>query len=526
MSALKVGSMVNDYRVAKILGKNPLGATYLAYKDLYNPTTSESMIQKYILKTINLSRVAETGINPETLEKEVKVLTEVSANPICTNYMSCYYDYFIQNVVISGSERLNSMGQEVLQTDQYLVVVTDYINGPTLQEILLNQVPEGNFPMPKLIQMMSEIAKAVEYIHSYNIVHQNIKPSNIIYDQSLQKLKLIDFALSCSKDLNAQCKGKAGTTYYMPPELLASETDPSQKNFAYRAAHDVWSMGVVFYQLANPGQDYMNFNNNNPEFIAKEIQIGKVRESKYPYTPINSIIATILNKNPVERPTSSQVVILIDQGRPLCVINDVPFDRELSEAVVDSLQLDISTHADDQTLCKVLTDHLKTCDIQQHKYQKQELEQLAKLLGVELDENLESTEMCSIMQQAITNHQEKYSTRVTQSILRSIKYITILKHKIAAGGSDGLKKVLEKLYQQYNTTMAEAKKLQLINLKMLEHSRIDATRKSLIYSQNASVEYSKVYADIAKAIAKTIAIINPGASIKGTNIVSYQKKLT
>jgi serine/threonine protein kinase len=405
-------------------------------------------------------------------------------------------------------------------------VVTDYIQGPSLQQILLDQLEKGNFEMPKLIQMMAEIAQAVDYIHTHGIVHQNIKPSNIVYDPTTNRLRLIDFAFSCSQHLNAQCKGKAGTVYYMPPELVELQTDPSEQDFALRAAHDVWSMGVVFYQMANLGQDFMNFTNNDPVLITKEIQINDVKPSNYPYSPINSVIDTMLKKNSAERPTAGQVVILISLARPLCIVNDQPYDRRMAEALVTSLGLDINPDTDDHTLCSTLTDHLNICKIRNSNYQKEHLVELAKILGINVSKAVESAELCNTIQKGLQTQQDQYSEYVTLELLRALEYMAFIQARAASEVTGELKDILEQLQKRYSFVYNEAKKLDIINLKLLEARRMDVTRKSLVYAQNVSITYARVYGLLAEKIVQVILSVNPNAEVGDVPLATFQKKVT
>jgi len=494
MSILHVGSTVDDYKIVKLLGQGQFGATYLAQRHISNT------IKTFAVKTFDLEKVAAFGIDPETLKAEAQVLQQASSNPVCDRYITCYYNHFTQTIQTDQS------------TVQYLIVVTDYIHGPSLQQILLNQASKGNFEMPKLMQMMVEIAQAVDYIHNHGIVHQNIKPSNIVYDPTTKRLRLIDFAFSCSQNLNAQCKGKAGTAYYMPPELVSSQLDPSKQDFALRAAHDIWSMGVVFYQMANLGQDYMNFTNNDPVLIAKEIQISDVKPSSYPYPPINGVIDTMLNKNYTERPTAGQVLILLRLARPLCIVNDQPYDRRMAEALVTSFGIDVDPDADDYSLCSKLTDYLGTCKIKDNNYQKKDLVKLAEILGIETS-GVESVVLCDQIQQGIQVHQDRYSEHVTLELLRALEYMSFIQVRAASEVTGELQNILKKLQKRYTFVYTEAKKLDLIDLKLLEARRMDTTRKSLVYAQNASVVYARVYALLAKKIVEVILAINPNAEV-------------
>ena len=252
--SLQVGSVINNYNIKQILGENKLGTTYLGSKVLIDQILNKQITKYFTISTIQIQKIVENGMNPESIKKQIETLINLSKKPLCNKFTNCYYEYFTD------------------VTDQIIIVVTDYIEGESLQQMIINAINKGGFETSDLLKLMFELAEAVEYIHSNNISHQNIKPSNIIYDKNLSRLRLIDFDYSCSFEINTLCKGKASTIYYTPPELLKYEGDPSDIDFAFRKLHDIWSLGVVFFQMANPGKDYMNFNSNEPLAIAENIK--------------------------------------------------------------------------------------------------------------------------------------------------------------------------------------------------------------------------------------------------------------
>lgn len=503
MSIFKPGTIINNYKIDKQIGKNKLGAIYKGSSQLFDKVSGEAIFKQLTIKTINLGILAGLGLDPKTIQDEINYLEKVSGNPICNQYIACYYNSFIQ----VDPETQN----------QYLVVVTDYIEGLTLQEILSKQ-GHSNFELSRLLQMMAEIAQAVDYIHGYGIAHQNIKPQNIILDVKNNRLRLVDFAFSCSQYLNNKCKGKAGTAYYMPPELLDYPADPSGRPFSFRATHDVWSMGVVFYQLANPGQDYMNFTSKDPSFIAKDIQIQQVKPSKYPYVPVNSVISAVLNKNYNERPTAGQVEILIRLARPLCIVNDQPYDRDMAKGIITTLGLDVPADIDDYTLCKVLTDHLNICKISNNKYDKKQLLKLAQMLGLDVSKNIESKTLCVMIQNLLQNQQHEYSKHVTTELVRALEYISSLAPR-------QLTDIVKNLSERYNYVRNEAIKLNLVNTKLLEHYRQEFIQKSLVYEQNASITFARIYKDLADKISQLILTVDPTFQVGGVPLAAVQEML-
>jgi serine/threonine protein kinase len=100
------------------------------------------------------------------------------------------------------------------------------------------------------VRIIRDIAEALQHVHGQGIIHCDLKPSNIMLEQS-GKPWLIDFGLarSVSESPTADPRpyprfptatGVAGTPSYMAPEQFSNQPD---------ARTDVWGLGVTLYEL-------------------------------------------------------------------------------------------------------------------------------------------------------------------------------------------------------------------------------------------------------------------------------------
>jgi serine/threonine protein kinase len=137
-------------------------------------------------------------------------------------------------------------------------VVMDYVAGPTLQ-----QHAEVHRPGPReAARLVAELAKAVEYIHNRGIVHQDIKPRNIVIDSS-GRPKLIDFGLARLRHAwSDEPVGLiGGTPAYMSPEqaLLQDEQIGPWT--------DIFGLGGVLYFLLTERPPYQEQPDSPPTLV-------------------------------------------------------------------------------------------------------------------------------------------------------------------------------------------------------------------------------------------------------------------
>ncbi|XP_044489134.1 mitogen-activated protein kinase kinase 9-like [Mangifera indica] len=123
-------------------------------------------------------------------------------------------------------------------------ILMDYMDAGTLDSLLKIN---GPFSESSIAQIAYQILNGLQYLHARNIVHLDIKPSNLLVDKKL-KVKIADFGVS--KIVNAHSTPEnygsyVGTYAYMSPERM----DSSRYDPKYVYAGDVWSLGVSLLEL-------------------------------------------------------------------------------------------------------------------------------------------------------------------------------------------------------------------------------------------------------------------------------------
>ncbi len=114
-------------------------------------------------------------------------------------------------------------------------IVMEYVDGRTLADFIAEKPS-----LEQRKQVVRELVDALSYCHKKQIVHQDIKPSNILITHDGNHVKIIDFGLSDSHEW-AILKEPAYTKAYAAPEQLAGEEVDNRT--------DIYAFGIILKQM-------------------------------------------------------------------------------------------------------------------------------------------------------------------------------------------------------------------------------------------------------------------------------------
>lgn len=98
--------------------------------------------------------------------------------------------------------------------------------------------------LPVVLDVLAQVAEALDYAHRQKIVHRDIKPANIIYDARSGDVKITDFGIAkIADDSRTRTGSVMGSPLYMSPEQL--------KGQRIAGTSDVYSLGVTLYKLVS-----------------------------------------------------------------------------------------------------------------------------------------------------------------------------------------------------------------------------------------------------------------------------------
>ncbi|XP_071723229.1 phosphoenolpyruvate carboxylase kinase 2 [Rutidosis leptorrhynchoides] len=198
-------SLKNSYQICEEIGRGRFGTI----SRCFSPSTNSF----YAVKSIDKRRLTD-AIDRECLENEPKILSLLSPHPNITQFFDLYEDADFLHMVIELCQPI------------------------TLYDVVLRQ---KSLTETSAANYMKQILTAMAHFHGFGIVHRDIKPDNVLLDES-NRVKLADFgSAEWLSEGRGTAAGVVGTPYYVAPEVVMGRE--------YNEKVDVWSAGVVLYTL-------------------------------------------------------------------------------------------------------------------------------------------------------------------------------------------------------------------------------------------------------------------------------------
>lgn len=167
-----------------------------------------------------------------------------------------------------------------------------------------------------------ELSKTLTYLHGINLIHRDLKPTNIMLDK-YGNCKLLDFGISKKASHTLTEADTGGTMNYMAPENFG-KTSNSINTSSLRAyvstKVDIWAFGCILSQVYSGEKPWSNIESNHLLFIklCKVASFGEKFEIpniiKDNYKPISSIIQKCCENDPKMRITSSLLMFYLESA--------------------------------------------------------------------------------------------------------------------------------------------------------------------------------------------------------------------
>jgi len=165
-------------------------------------------------------------------------------------------------------------------------------------------IDAGHFTEVQAAILMQQITRAIFYMHENHVTHRDLKPENFLFmtKEAIDKtpLKIIDFGLSCMYSPGQVLTTKAGTPYYVAPQVLAGK---------YDQMGDMWSIGVIMFVMLCGYPPF--FGETDADVLAK-VRLGNFSFNAADWKNISedakNLIRNLLKMNPRDRYTAEQTL--------------------------------------------------------------------------------------------------------------------------------------------------------------------------------------------------------------------------
>jgi serine/threonine protein kinase len=184
---------------------------------------------------------------------------------------------------------------DVGEQDGLAYISMEYVDGPTLERMVLHDPPDAKL----VLEILSQTAAALDYAHKRGIVHRDIKPANImIHERTIAKITDFGVARIQSHQMT-QAGSMVGTPNYMSPEQIQGQPVDGRS--------DQFSLAVIAYELLTGEKPFSA--DSIPSLAFKIVQEDPPQVHRLNPTlewPVDTVLRRALSKNPADRyPTCS-----------------------------------------------------------------------------------------------------------------------------------------------------------------------------------------------------------------------------
>ena len=230
----EVNKKVGDYTITRLIGSGNFGDVSEVKDDEEN---------KYAMKMILKNRT----IYAPSIDEQSSVVAEVY---ILSKLDHMFILKYIDDFKDEDSKRW--------------CIVTELCKEDLKQRIKQKIANKQTFEEDQILDWFAMLASALNYLHDKNVLHRDIKPENVLISFN-NLLKLSDFG--AGKFLvDPTTRTTCGTLEYMAPEIF--------KRSPYDTQCDVWSLGVLIYELCCLSTDYNKSDRKTPNSYSKDLQQG------------------------------------------------------------------------------------------------------------------------------------------------------------------------------------------------------------------------------------------------------------
>ena len=269
-------AVVGDYEVSRKIGEGGYGRIFLG------------------------RRVTSSPDAPEVVLKQVKLPAKKSEREMCLREVS----------IMKGVHHpcILECVESFIHRDSVYIVMP-HCSGGDLASLLARQRKRGRrLPESIVLDWFAQIVLGVEYLHSHNTLHRDLKSQNVFLRRDhlpgggapgRSRVALGDFGVARELQLDkVAARTFIGTPIFMSPEMF--------RHAPYGHKADMWALGCILYEMMALVEP---FRAKSMEGLARRVQHGAPARLPDQYGKhIRDVAYDLLSKNPDERPSARELI--------------------------------------------------------------------------------------------------------------------------------------------------------------------------------------------------------------------------
>jgi len=244
---------LQDFDIGRPLGKGKFGNVYLAREK-----RSQYIVA---LKVLFKSQLQKSQVEHQ-LRREIEIQSHLR-HPNILRLFGYFYD------------------------DTRVYLILEFAARGEVYKALQKQ-PRQRFDEPRTAKYISQLAEALQYMHSMKVIHRDIKPENLLLDMK-GDIKICDFGWSVHAP-SSRRETMCGTLDYLPPEMIEGELHDERV--------DLWTLGILTFEFLTGSPPFEA--EGSKETYRRILSVDLVFPSSVS-APAQDLVSSLLRRDPADR---------------------------------------------------------------------------------------------------------------------------------------------------------------------------------------------------------------------------------